>query len=193
MSKHLWLPAVFIGLFSLSPVVFAAHATWSWQNPAIKDAGAMVPLANGIFQPDKTTIYKAVFSVTHFDAKHPGDPDGGLEPVARAVNVFASAGVALSHLKFVVIIHGEATPIVANNASFKKEYHVDNPNLKVIQELEAAGVEVAVCGQAVASLNYGMGKDAKDYTWVDPDVKIALSALSTMIILQHDGYVLMPL
>jgi intracellular sulfur oxidation DsrE/DsrF family protein len=186
------LVAVFIGIFLISTLSSAAPAE-IWQNPVIKVSGGMVALPDAAFQPDKTITYKAVFSVTHFDAEHATDPDGGLVPVARAVNVFASAGMPLSHLKFVVIISGEATPIVANNAIFKKKFHVDNPNLKVIQELEAAGVKVAVCGQAVAGFNYSMGKGAKDYTWIDPDVKIALSALSTMVILQQQGYSLIAL
>lgn len=184
MFKRYWLAAVLIGIF-LCPALWAAPPPGFWQNPAIKDAGAMHPLPNAAFQPDKTAIYKAVFSVTH--APEGGkDPDDGLEHVARAVNVFASAGVPLDHLKFVVIIHGAATPIVLDNAHYKKQFGKDNPNLKVIRELKAAGVEVAVCGQAVAGSGY-------EYSWVDPEVKVALSALSTIVILQHDGYVLMPM
>ncbi|MGH8312425.1 MAG: DsrE family protein [Gammaproteobacteria bacterium] len=184
MLKLRWLLAVLLGFF-LSSAVLAASPAGIWQNPAIKDAGAMHPLPQAVFQPDRAATYKALFSVTH-GQKNPKDLNDGLDHVARAVNVFVSAGVPPDHLKFVVIIHGGATPIVLDNAHYKKAFGVDNPNLKVIRELKAAGVEITVCGQAVAGEDY-------DYSWVNPDVKIALSALSTMIILQHEGYALVPL
>ncbi|MBU6421285.1 MAG: DsrE family protein [Gammaproteobacteria bacterium] len=183
MIKTHWLLAVLIGVF-LSSAALAAPPPGFWQNPVIKDAGAMHPLPEGAFQPDKTTVYKVVFAVTRAQKKD--EPDDGLEPVARAVNVFASAGVPLDHLKFVALISGGATPVTLDNAHYKKQFGVDNPNLKVIHELKAAGVEVVVCGQAVAGFGY-------QYDWINPDVKVALSALSTSIILQHEGYALMPL
>ncbi|MGH8362423.1 MAG: DsrE family protein [Gammaproteobacteria bacterium] len=184
MLKLRWLLAVLLGVF-LSSAVLAAPPAGIWQNPAIKDAGAMHPLPQAVFQPDKNTIYKVVFSINH-PAKGTQDPDGGLEPVARAVNIFASAGVPLDHLKFVAIIYGGATPMVLDDAHYQKQFHKHNPNLAAIRALKAAGVEIAVCGQAVAGFGY-------QNDWVDPDVKVALSALSTMIILQHQGYVLVPL
>ena len=184
MVKRYRLAAVLIGIF-VCCTAWAAPPAGFWQFPAIKGAGAMHPLPNAAFQPDKSTIYKVVFSVTRAP-KGTQDPDGGLEPVARAVNVFTSAGVPLEHLKFVAIIHGGATPMVLDNAHYKQRFGADNPNLKIIRALKAAGVEVVVCGQAVAGYGY-------EYSWVDPDVKVALSALSTLIILQHQGYALVPL
>ncbi|HKT31393.1 MAG TPA: DsrE family protein [Gammaproteobacteria bacterium] len=184
MFKPLWLPAVLIGFF-LSSVALAAPPPGFWQNPVIKDAGAMHPLPQAAFQPEKNVTYKAVFSVTRGE-QNPKDLNDDLDHVARAVNIFVSAGVPLEHLKFVVIIHGGALPAVLDNVHYKQQFGVDNPNLKIIRELETAGVRVAVCGQALAAKGY-------DYSWVSPDVEIALSALSTIILLQHDGYALMPM
>lgn len=183
MIKPQWLLAVLIEVF-LSAAAMAAPPPGFWQNPVIKGAGAMHPLPQGAFQPDKTTVYKVVFTVTR--AQQKGEPDNGLEPVARAVNVFASAGVPLDHLKFVALISGSATPIALDNAHYKKQFGVDNPNLKLVSELKAAGIEVVVCGQAVAGFGY-------QYDWINPDIQVALSALSTSIILQHQGYALVPL
>ena len=151
--------------------------------PAIK-AGPMHPLPNAAYQPSKTRIYKAIFAVTR-PSRGANDPDGGLIPAARAVNVFASAGVPLNHLKFVVLIYGDvAAPMVLDNAHYKKRFGTDNPHLKIIHELKAAGVKVVVCGQALAGLGI-------KHNWVDPDVTISLSALSTMVILQDQGYALL--
>ena len=156
-----------------------------WQNPVIKSDGSMHPLPDAAFQPDRNATYKTVFSVTK-GSDDPKKVNGGFEHVARAVNVFASAHVPLDHLKFVIIVHGSAVPAVLDNAQYRKQFGVDNPNLKLIKELEAAGVQIAVCGQAVAGMKY-------EYSWVNPDVKIALSALSTVIVLQQQGYALFPM
>jgi len=156
-----------------------------WENPVIKSAGAVHPLPDAAFLPKRNVTYKAIFSVTKGD-KDPKKVNGGLAHVARAVNVFVSAHVPLKHLKFVVIMHGKAVPAVLDNAHYKEKFGVDNPNLKLIRELKAAGVTLAVCGQAVAGYKY-------DYSWVNPDIKVALSALSTIIVLQHEGYALFPM
>ncbi|MGH8278270.1 MAG: DsrE family protein [Gammaproteobacteria bacterium] len=144
----------------------------------------MHPLPSAAFQPDKTATYKALFVIDH-NAKDPSQINSGFEHVAMAVNVFDSAGVPPQHLQFVVIVRG-AVPAVLDNAQYRKQFHIDNPNLKVISELEAAGVQIAVCGQAVAGWN-------EDYSSIDPRVKVALSGLSTIVILQHEGYALMQL
>ncbi|MDE2091068.1 MAG: DsrE family protein [Gammaproteobacteria bacterium] len=188
MSKYLALAAVFIGIF-FSSAILADSPAGFWQNPVINGAGKMHPLPDSAFQPQKDVIYKAVFSLTkgelNKDKKQAANINDGLEALARAVNLFASAGVSPDHLKFVAIIHGGATPIVLDNTHYKQEFGVDNPNLELIKQLEAQGVQIAVCGQAVAGWNF-------EYSWVNPDVKIALSAISTIIILQQRGYALMP-
>ncbi|HVC37433.1 MAG TPA: DsrE family protein [Gammaproteobacteria bacterium] len=144
----------------------------------------MHPLPDAAYQPDKTTVYKAVFAVTR-PSKGANDPDGGLTPVARAVNVFASAGVPLDHLKFVVVIYGlDGGSMVLDNEHYKQRFGKDNPDLAVIHELTAAGIKVVVCGQALAALGI-------EHSWVDKDVTISLSALSTMVMLQNQGYAFM--
>ncbi|HVA55818.1 MAG TPA: DsrE family protein [Gammaproteobacteria bacterium] len=187
MSKYLILVAVFIGIF-FSSAVLAGPPTDTWQNPVIKAAGEMLPLPDAAFQPQKSVTYKVLFSITrgNKDPKDAQSINDGLDHVARAINVFASAGVPLDHLKFVVIITGGAVPVVLDNAHYRNQFGIDNPNLTVIKQLEAAGVEIAVCGQALAGYKY-------EHSWVDPDVKVALSALSTAIILQQQGYSLIPM
>jgi len=183
MRKYYAFIAALMGI-SLSSAAWAAPPKMigPWVMPAVK-AGPMHPLPNAAYQPDKTTVYKAAFAVTR-PSRGANDPDGGLTPAARAVNLFASAGVPLDHLKFVVVIYGmEAGPMVLDNAHYKKRFGKDNPALTVIHELTKAGVKVVVCGQALAALGI-------EHSSVDPDVTIALSALSTMVILQDQGYAL---
>lgn len=176
---------LFLGLLFAGSLSLPAQSDDAWQNPVIKDGGAIRPLPDAVIQPDRNQTYKAVFSITKV-ASDPKDVNDALDHVARAVNVFVSAGVSLDHLKFVAIVHGGALPLVLDNAHYQKRFKTDNPNLKLIQELKAAGVQIVVCGQALAAMKY-------DASEVNPDIKVALSALSTIIILQQQGYALMPM
>lgn len=180
MRRHTSLTLGLLAILILSTNSAGATESGFWQYPAIQSEGSVHPLPDAAFQPDAGVTYKAIFSVTKGD-KDPAKINDALVHVARAVNVFASAHIPLSHLKFVVIIHGGAVPAVLDNVHYRKEFKVDNPNLKLIRELKAAGVQLAVCGQAVAGYKY-------EYSWINPEVKIALSALSTIIILQQQGY-----
>jgi intracellular sulfur oxidation DsrE/DsrF family protein len=174
----LLLPA----LFAVSP---ASAADGFWQNPAITTAGHMHSLPQAAYQPDRQAIYKVVFGLTKA-SDDPAKVNPSLDRVARTVNLYSSAGVALNHLKFVAVAYGPATALALNDEQYRKLYHVANPNLPVIAELRKAGIDVAVCGQAVAEHQY-------KYDWVDSHVTLALSALTTISVLQQQGYALVPL
>ncbi|MEO6927220.1 MAG: DsrE family protein [Rhodanobacter sp.] len=176
----------------LAPVLFAlclfstaaVASDGFWQTPTIHGAGKIHPMPDAAYQPDPHATYKVVFSLSHFGAK-PTEVSSSLEHVARAVNLYVNAGVPLSHLKFVAIAAGPATPIVLNDVQYRAKYGVANPNLPVIVQLRKAGVDVAVCAQAMAEHHF-------DYGWQDSHVTLALSGLTTVIDLQQQGYALMP-
>ncbi|HUN24978.1 MAG TPA: DsrE family protein [Steroidobacteraceae bacterium] len=156
-----------------------------WQTPAIEGVGKMHPLPQAAYRPNKRETYKVVFSVTR-GASKPGEINPGLEHVARAVNLYVSAGVPLGHLKFVAILYGPATDAALDDAHYRERFAADNPNLALIRTLRKTGVDVAVCGQAVAEHGY-------HYDWIAPEVTVALSALTTITVLEHQGYALMPM
>ena len=153
--------------------------------PAIEGYGKMHPLPKAAYQPDPKATYKIVFAMTAA-SKAPEEVNPAVERVARAVNLYVSAGVPLSHLKFVAVAYAAATAIALDDAHYKSAYNVANPNLPVIARLRKAGVDVAVCGQAVLEHKY-------QYEWIDPSVTVALSALTTITTLEEQGYHLMPL
>ncbi|EIL92140.1 DsrE family protein [Rhodanobacter spathiphylli] len=155
-----------------------------WQTPTIHGAGRIHPMPQAAYQPDRQATYKVVFSLGKAGDK-PTMVSPSLDHVARAVNLYVNAGVPLSQLKFVAIAAGPATPIVLNDAQYRKKYGVANPNLPLIAQLRKAGVDVAVCAQAVAEHDF-------QYDWVDPQVTVALSGLTTVIDLQQQGYALSP-
>ena len=153
--------------------------------PAIVGYGKISAVPNAAYKPDPHQSYKVVFALTTA-AKTPDEISPALERVARAVNLYVSSGVPLSHLKFVGVAYGAATPLALNDAQYQAAYGMPNPNLKVIASLRKAGVDIAVCGQAVAEHKY-------QFDWVDSSVTLALSALTTITTLEPQGYSLMPL
>jgi intracellular sulfur oxidation DsrE/DsrF family protein len=156
-----------------------------WTTPTIHGYGKMHYLPHAAYKPDPAATYKVVFGMS-IAASKPGEVDPALDHVARAVNLYVAAGVPLSHLKFVAVAYGPATTLALDNAHYEAMFHVPNPNLDLIAKLRKAGVDVAVCGQAVAEHHF-------QYAWIARGVTIALSALTTLTTLQHEGYALVPM
>ncbi|NKZ39081.1 DsrE family protein [Oleiagrimonas citrea] len=167
------------------PLQASAASNSFWKTPTIQGYGKIHYLADAAYQPDPKATYKIVFALTK-GAKSPDQVNGSLDHVARAVNLYVAAGVPLDHLKFVAVASGAATPLVLDNAHYRAKFGVDNPNLKLIEELRKAGVDVSVCAQAVAEHHF-------QYGWVSKHVTLALSGLTTTTVLQQQGYALSPL
>ena len=182
--KHLGKTLVLLStllLCGLSATAMAGtYPAGYWQYPAIKGYGPVHPRPNAAMQPDKQTIYKVVFNVTA-GSKDMSKPNPGLGHVARAVNVFASAGVPLDHLRFVAVVHGAATASVLDDKAYMQNFKTANPNLKLIAALRKAGVKVEVCGQALSDNHIANAA-------VNPQVTITLSALSDLAIWGDRGY-----
>jgi intracellular sulfur oxidation DsrE/DsrF family protein len=154
-----------------------------WTTPITEGYGKIHYLPDAAYRPRPDKTYKVVFALSQ-GSKAPTDLNGALWHVARAVNLYAAAGVPLNHLKFVAVAYGAATPLVLNDAQYRTAYGVPNPNLALIEKLRSAGVDVSVCGQAVAEHKY-------QYDWVDKSVTLTLSALTTITTLENEGYGLM--
>src|SRR5690625_1236442 len=165
------------------PAANAADSGHYWTYPAIAKYGPVHPVPHTHVRPSKNHVYKALFDVTK-GAADPSKPNPGLAHVARAVNVFAIAGVPLKNLKFVAVLHGSATPAVLGNKAYKAKYGINNPNIPLIDALRKAGVHVDVCAQALAEAHVAHAKVYKK-------VQIDLSALSDAVIYGDRGYAYM--
>ncbi|HVA58105.1 MAG TPA: DsrE family protein [Gemmatimonadaceae bacterium] len=170
-----------VAMVAVASTAAAQQPAGFWTYPAIKDYGPVHVWPQAGVRPDANTTYKAVFDLTQPAKEDQVNP--GLEKVARTVNAFAAVGTSLSHLKFVVIVHGPATPIVLGADEFQAKYGHANPNLAIIEALKKAGVDVKVCGNALGEFQFTPAD-------LNPDVSVALSALSTLVILQNEGYAL---
>lgn len=156
-----------------------------WSTPTIQGYGKIHFLPKAAYQPDPKATYKLVFAVTHAPAK-PGEVSPGLDHVARTINLYVAAGVPESHIHIVAIVFGAATPLALDDAHYRATFGMANPDDQLIKELRAAGVDVAVCAQAMAEHHF-------PYAWKSSDVTLALSGLTTVLDLQQQGYALFPM
>lgn len=180
MSAAIRVVAAGAMLCVASAALAAGAGNGEWVYPVIKGYGGAHPLPHAAVQPDRNATYKAFFYVT-WGSDKPSDVNPGLVHVARAVNVMVEAGVPLSHLHYVALIHEQAIPAVLKNPYYHLREETDNPNLRLLHELHEAGVKLLVCGQALAGAQI-------EHSWVDPDVEVSLSALSDQIIYGNRGY-----
>ncbi|MEN4769447.1 DsrE family protein [Duffyella gerundensis] len=151
-----------------------------WTTPAVPGYGKIHYENDAAYKPVPGLSNKIVFQITRSDGAMT-DPNLGLERVARVVNLYIAAGVPKEQLKFVVSVTGDATPALLTDDHFHKLYGVNNPNLKLIQELNAMGVVVSVCDQSVAFHHY-------PNNWIDKSVVHALSSPTTVSTLENQGY-----
>lgn len=160
----------------------AASATSTLEFPIIPTHGGVLPRPKAVDQPRAKT--KVVFDVTA-DAK-PADVNKGLDRAARMLNLYGVAGLKAQDVQITIVLHGEATKSVLNDAACKQRFQVEqNPNLPLIRTLQQAGVEVLVCGQA---LNYKGFPDDE----VADGIPIAAAALTVVVNRQTDGYSYVP-
>jgi len=160
-------------------VVFEKPAPVS---PIIPGHGGVIPRPRAVdpLQPGA----RVVFDVTA-DAK-PAVIHKGLDRVARLLNLYGAAGLTARDVQITVVLHGDATRAALTDAAYKTHCDVDaNPNLPLIQQLQNAGVEILVCGQALSYKGFADNE-------VTESISIATAALTVVINRQSKGYALIP-
>ena len=164
------------------PVPAVAPTAPKLEFPIIPGHGGVLPRPDAVEQPRSGA--KVVFDATA-DVR-PTDINKGLDRVARLLNLYGVAGLKAQDVTIVIVLHGEATKTVLNDMAYKARFQVEqNPNLPLIRQLQQAGVEVLVCGQA---LNYKGFPDGE----VADEIPIAAAALTVVINKQTDGYSYIP-
>lgn len=136
-----------------------------------------VPLAEGF-------TFRVVFDA----GAYPGEVDSlnsELVSVARYLNMHGRNGVPLENMDIAVVLHGNALKGALSDAAYESRYQTKNPNLDLLQKLDAAGVKFYACGQSM----HFRGFEKKEL--VSP-VKVGLSAMTMLTVLQSDGYALLP-
>ena len=167
--------------FAASLVAYAAPAhAQALPVPGV-EAARDVPGAKEM--PNPAIVHKVLFDMATEGPK-PAEVHPMLQAVARYVNTLAKTGVPAANRKVAVVFHQGATDYVMTNEAYKARHDgQDSPNLSMMQALKKAGVDFRVCGQATL----GRKIDARE---IMPEVQRDLWALTTIIALQQQGYVL---
>ena len=145
----------------------------------------VAPVKNTDEVPDPKLQYKLLFELTG------NNPDStikeinyGLVEVARIINLHVASGIPTKNIIPVIVVHAGALHALKNNEYFNKKYKTDNPNIKLIDELEKFGAKFIACGQAMTFLE--IQKEA-----FLPVVKVSLTAKTVITGYQIKGFVLM--
>lgn len=150
------------------------------RHPAVAGFGAITPLPQAANRPAPGAPVRALFEISS-DAPGPGGVNRSLDKVARFLNLLASAGVEPHQAQVTVIVHGPATPLVMSDDAYRDRFGSGNPHGPLVDALQQAGVELHVCGQALAG--QGIAADA-----VAPGIIVDLSAITTLVLLQQEGW-----
>ena len=160
--------------------VFVSADAQTKVNPVIKNFGTVSEVPFAVEKPDTRIDYKIVVEVSSDNPK-PETIHEFFEKIAAVVNLHALGGVPANKRHVVMVIHGPAAQYIVNNEAYQKKFGVNNPNLALFTALQKAGVKMFVCGQSLF-------KRSVDPVTVAPEVKVALSAITTLTTYQLKGY-----
>ena len=150
--------------------------------PLVKGFGQVLEVPSVDYGIDSKLHYMLVIDV--MQAPHADSLNEGLSNGARIMNLHAAAGVSPKKMSVVFVLHNAAAFTLANNEAYKKKYGCDNPNIELIQAIQAAGARITICGQSMQKR--GIAKEN-----LLPNVQVGFSALTTIATLQQQGYTIL--
>jgi intracellular sulfur oxidation DsrE/DsrF family protein len=154
------------------------------QYPLLKGSkwSGVLPVENPTEIPDTNKEYKLLFELT---AKNKdslsNEINESLDEVARVINLHGASGIPAKNIVPVIVIHGPGLEMVKTNAAYQKRHKIDNPNLKLVADLEKLGAKFIACGQAMAFFDV----HKEDLL---PEVKITVSAQVVLSNYRSQGY-----
>lgn len=152
--------------------------------PRIQGVGGVLAVDAKADMPSTTAMHRLLIDISD-DATTPAGINTRLEMAARALNLYAAAGVPDAKVRMAILLHGKATILALSDAVYARKFRHPHPDAELIAQLRAAGVELFVCGQALGH----QGFTAAD---VRPEVRLALSAATKREELQAAGYAMVP-
>jgi intracellular sulfur oxidation DsrE/DsrF family protein len=147
------------------------------------DNSGVIPVKDPTEIPDPKLTYKLLIELVQNNPDSlVKDPNQGLVEVARIINLHVASGIPLKNIIPVIVIHAGALNAIITNEAYKEKFKMDNPNLKLINELEKIGTKIIACGQAMEFF------DVKREALL-PSVKISLTAQTVISSYQLKGFV----
>jgi intracellular sulfur oxidation DsrE/DsrF family protein len=114
----------------------------------------------------------------------PEKPDGvpaGFETPLRLLGRLEKAGVPRTNVKLAIVVSGTATHSLLRDDAYRAAKGTANASVAVLDRLQAAGVQVIVCGEAL--FNRKVPRNG-----LHPWVKVAPDAGLARIALEAQGY-----
>lgn len=171
-------PSIVVGMLMLPTAVFAQSGA-----DVIRQQAAS-PLAGEItFPAAKDLVYRLAWGVN----VGPAQADSvvpGFRQVANFLYVGDANGIPRSNVHLAVVIWGTATHALLKNGAYRAAKGADNASIPLLQALDAAGVQIIVCGEAL--INRKLSRDD-----LLPFVKIAPTATMALATLGAQGYTIM--
>ena len=150
--------------------------------PVIEGYGAVWDIPGTDYPTDTNAEFKVVFDVMN-SPESPSEINKTIETAARFLNMHVRDGVPREQLHVALVVHNKATKDIITNEAYRNRYGVDNPNAGLVRSLLDQGVAVILCGQSSYSRNFPM-------EITQEGVQLALSAMTAIIQLRNEGYVL---
>ena len=154
-------------------------------HPALNagDNSGVIPVKDLTEIPDPKLEYKLLFELTAENQDSLArEINWGLAEVARVINLHVAAGIPLKKIHPVIVLHGGALHAISTNAYYQKHYKMDNPNIRVVNDLVKIGATFIACAQAMTFI------EVKKEDLL-PVSKISLSAQTVLSMYQLKGYV----
>lgn len=168
-----------VGAQGAGPV--GAHAS----GPVINAAGPSFLVQDPTFATPARGDMKALFEINAGG----GDTvkvNEQLVSMARFFNHQARNGVAESRLKAAAVFHGGGWTALLTDSAFAARFGgKPNPSRQLVEELLQHGAQLVLCGQTAGARSIRRDE-------LLPGVKVAVSAMTAMIVLQNEGYRFIP-
>ncbi len=161
---------------------FSSSFAQSHDAMPIPHVGAEFDVPGAVEMPDPNIEYKVVFDIIN-TPDDPSEINPRLVNVGRFINTLAKNGVPAKNRQIAIVLHRASTENALRNDVYKARHDGhDNPNIELIQQLKAAGVDIRQCGQALVAREL----DGKALL---PEVQLDYWALTTLLRFQYDGYI----
>lgn len=152
----------------------------TYQYPSIEKYGAVVSY-EGVALPSKGA--QIIIDMTTANPTGEGHSQS-MDRVARLINLYGLGGIGPEQLDIVVVVHSAAYKTILSNDAYQKRFNTKNPDLDALNVLTDAGVKFMVCGQSIHARKIDLDE-------INPNVKLAISAITTLVEHQQQGFALL--
>ncbi len=149
--------------------------------PVIQSTGMSIKVDNPTFVVPEGHVFKAVFVIDAGGADTVR-ANAQLTTIARFYNLHVRHGYAEDRVRAAAVVHGSGWQSLLTDAAFAARFGgKPNPSRALVDELLQHGAQLVLCGQTAGAR--GIRRDE-----LIPGVKVAISAMTALNVLQADGY-----